>query len=345
MNRLLTINQARIMAWSVDFSFLMIHVLLFLLFRANGVTPMMYFNVFSMAFYAVMPLFIYRKLFRFFCMATYFEVVLHMSLAAYFTGWENGFQVTLFGMCILLAYCEYAGRYLKVPYIRATLVSIAGMAAYILTCVLTQHHPAQYPLPENLTYFLNIAWAVITFSIMILFLFVFVQLSAGTEELLAHEVDHDQLTGLPNRYNLWDRLNKLDQTCGLEGHWAAMIDIDDFKNINDTYGHNCGDFILKEIANILSSNTFGMHACRWGGEEFLLTGETGGDFAASVKELDELRRVIERRTFFYEKEVLHVTITIGAAEYEAGTSARDWIGAADSLMYNGKRAGKNRVVA
>ena len=345
MARLMNLRQAKIMSLSVNYSFLAIHILLLILFRKYGVVPMMYFNIGSVLFYFFLPLLIYKDLLRAFCICTYLEVVAHMTCAVYFTGWDSSFQVTLIGMGILTAYSEYAGRYLRVPYLRSTPISCIGMAAYLLICVVEHYHAPQYPLPEEAVYYFRLLWGFITFGITLFFLDTFVRLSAGTEEILSREVDHDQLTGLPNRYYLWDYLNSLDRESRLEGKWVAMLDIDDFKKINDTYGHNCGDYILKEIAEILRSCGDSIQVCRWGGEEFLLFGDIGDSFEKSRLEVDALRAKIAGYPFLFEDQQLHVTVTIGMAEYRKGSTARAWIGAADQKMYTGKHGSKNCVVA
>lgn len=344
MAKIMNIRQAKILALAVNAAFLAIHVFLFFLFRKHGVTPMMYFNIGSVLFYLLMTVFIHREMLRFFCVATYLEIVLHMSLAVYFTGWAGGFQVTLIGTSILTAYSEYGGRYLRVPYVRSAPLNILGMCAYLLMCVVNYHHAIPYALPERVCYLLSLTWGVITFSITIFYLHIFVQLTTRTEEILKREADHDQLTGLPNRYYLWDYFDRLDRERKMDGHWIAMVDIDSFKAINDTYGHNCGDTILRSLAEILQDSRLPMQVCRWGGEEFLLTGDTEGDYGKVRAELDRIRKAVETHEFVSDGRRLHLTVTIGLAAYP-GSNVREWIGLADRRLYEGKSRGKNCVVS
>ena len=344
MAKLMNIKQARILAFSVDFGFLLIHIGLLLLFKHYGITPMVYVNYFSIACYVLLPILIAKSNLRAFCILTYAEVVLHMALAVYFTGWNSGFQVTLIGMTILTSYSEYVGRYLKLPYLNAMPLSIMGMLAYIIMCIVDHHHVIAYPFPEYVAYILRLVWGIVTFSIMIFFLYTFVKLSVETEDYLVSEIDHDQLTGLPNRYKLWDYMNELDRGNLLDGHWVAIMDIDDFKHMNDTYGHNCGDEILSEFALVLTGSGHPWIISRWGGEEFLIIGKTGDSFDDRVLEMEDLLKRIEEHVFVADGQNISVTATVGMSEY-GGTTVRDWIGDADLKLYEGKRHGKNKVIS
>ena len=345
MTRLMNMKKAKLMAAGLAICFLVIHVFMFWLFTRYGVVPMARFNIFSMAFYVGILLAVWQGWLQFYAVSVYLEVVLHMSLAAVFTGWEGGFQNTLFGMSMLMAYAEYVARYLKIRYIPSAPMCLVGMLAYIAACVYTYHHPAAYPLPGHVAFTMQIFWGVVVFSITIFFLSVFVLLSSRAEEALSREVQHDQLTGLPNRYYITEYLEQLAINPGLENHWIAMVDIDDFKNINDTYGHNCGDFVLRELAVILRESEIKMKACRWGGEEFILTGRIEDGMVQCARKLNALRETVRTHCFEYEELKLYLTITLGAAEYRPGYTVKEWIEAADRRMYLGKTHGKNQVVA
>lgn len=344
MNRLLNFKQAKILALVIAYSFLAIHVILLLLFLKCGVTPMAYFNVGSILFYILVSIVTIKGKLKLFVLTTYLEVVLHMSFVVYFCGWESGFQVPLLGICVLTAYAEYVGRYLKIDHIRATPLNLIALAAYLAICVISHHHGAPYPLPENVIYISSLAWGLITFGIVLVYLHFFVRITVDTEEILAHAADHDYLTQLPNRHYILNMIDELQRSGRLEGRWVAMIDVDHFKETNDTYGHNCGDFILKELAELIRNCGFTADVCRWGGEEFLFTGEILGDYGARVAELDAFRKIVEAHAFIYAGNVLRITVTVGMAAYSGG-SPEEWIGAADRKMYEGKRRGKNCVIS
>ena len=125
-----------------------------------------------------------------------------------------------------------------------------------------------------------------------------------------------------------------------------MLDIDHFKRINDTYGHLCGDEILKGLANLVKSCLRSMDiAARYGGEEFaMLLPETSGIEARQTAE--RIRRAIEEYTFMGTDHGLHITVSQGVATYPSpGVHERaDIIAKADEALYEAKNSGRNRVV-
>ena len=154
----------------------------------------------------------------------------------------------------------------------------------------------------------------------------------------------DSLTGLYNRY-------KLDELFQLEHYTmnkkrtplcVAILDIDYFKKINDTYGHKEGDMVLKKLANLLlkelrSTDT----VARWGGEEFVLILNAVGLHVAA-KVLDKIREEVSRCSC---ESVGHISVSIGVTEVTGEDSFVSVFSRADKALYAAKRSGRNRVVA
>jgi len=147
----------------------------------------------------------------------------------------------------------------------------------------------------------------------------------------------DPLTGLANR-RLMDVI--LHKSCARAGRFrkalsVVMIDIDHFKDFNDTHGHLAGDRLLSGVSNVIAGRTReGDLAVRYGGEEFLmLLHQT--DLAKAHSAAEALRTEIE--------EQLKVTISLGVAEFSDGLSAEELIAAADKALYRAKQNGRNRV--
>ena len=342
MNRLINGKTVKTIAFFLVLSFLLVHCILLVVFSVFHVTPMVYFNVFSIVFYVVMAVMVARRgVFRSFATLVYMEVLLHMASAVCFTGWGSGFQNTLIGMSVILFYFEYVARCLKIPYIKALPFCVLGMFTYLSLCSYVYHFEPLYPLPEIVCFWMQVFWGVIVFVVTISILYVFVFLSAGSYEFLSGKVKRDQLTDLPNRYFISDYLEELEKKTGFDDHWIALIDIDDFKKVNDTYGHNCGDIVLREVASLLQESLVGDVASRWGGEEFILLGR----MEANLEEkLNRLRKTIENHAFLFEGNMIHVTVTVGVSIYHPTDDVRQWIGEADQRMYHGKKNGKNQVV-
>jgi diguanylate cyclase (GGDEF)-like protein len=119
-----------------------------------------------------------------------------------------------------------------------------------------------------------------------------------------------------------------------------MIDVDYFKRINDTFGHNAGDDVLKELVRVLSSSTRSTdYLGRWGGDELvMLLTDTNLMGAANLAE--KLRRLVEEHRFPHCK---HLTISLGASLYRDGDTSVSLVERADASMYRSKRNGRNRV--
>jgi len=153
----------------------------------------------------------------------------------------------------------------------------------------------------------------------------------------------DQLTGISNRHMFAELYEKeLSMLKRYNGKLSlVMLDLDHFKVVNDTFGHNIGDFVLKEFAQIVSTQVREADIfARWGGEEFvLLLRETMCDQAYVVSE--KIRHRIESHVF---GEVGSVTCSIGMTEIDATDTLESGIERADRALYEAKRSGRNQTV-
>jgi two-component system, cell cycle response regulator len=160
----------------------------------------------------------------------------------------------------------------------------------------------------------------------------------------------DALTGLYNRRYMETHLTMLVDQAAARGKALSLLllDVDHFKAINDTYGHDVGDDVLREFATRLRKTTRGIDlACRYGGEEFVIVmPETDIAVAAAVAE--RIRRRIANEPFSIREgaAAIEVTLSIGlAALGPPGDSAATLLKRADQALYRAKRDGRNRVVA
>lgn len=157
----------------------------------------------------------------------------------------------------------------------------------------------------------------------------------------------DPLTGLFNRREMMARMmNEWERQLRKGNPFAVIIsDIDNFKLINDTYGHDSGDYVLKMIALIMKDQVRGIDSpSRWGGEEFLLMlVETDLDGGKNVAE--RIRKYIENTAFIHKGTKILVTMTFGLSIYQGDDdNIESCIKRADQALYEGKKQGKNRVV-
>ena len=147
---------------------------------------------------------------------------------------------------------------------------------------------------------------------------------------LSEVANIDTLTGLNNRRVL----SRIRNYSGI-----LLLDVDNFKTINDTYGHSTGDYVLKKIAEILKNNTRASdYVCRYGGDEFVCVFEDCPE-EIMKKRAEEIRTLIEQET---ELSHHNVTASIGIA-FQNEESIEDLIKKADEGLYDAKRSGKNQV--
>ena len=165
-------------------------------------------------------------------------------------------------------------------------------------------------------------------------------------EELEKYVNYDTLTHLLNRRSMDNYLQAAykQATTGQTTFCLMMMDIDDFKKVNDTYGHDCGDEVLKSVAHTISTGVKkNDNVFRWGGEEMLVILYTDMDRAAAAAE--RIRSDVARDPIVYRDTTkVSVTITIGISPYEPGMTIQQMMDDADAKLYYGKRHGKNQVV-
>ncbi|WP_299693523.1 sensor domain-containing diguanylate cyclase [uncultured Vibrio sp.] len=170
-------------------------------------------------------------------------------------------------------------------------------------------------------------------------------------EKLEYQAFHDPLTQLPNRRCLFKTLNaEVEQLNGVGGGTLALVDIDLFKQVNDTYGHQMGDHVLKKIADVLRNSTHGGEfAARFGGEEFVI-------WYPNAKPNDVEERI---KTLLYKvKEIVldrkPVTVSVGACHFEisARSTKSERVSVLDSLLkvaddclYMAKKNGRDQFIA
>ena len=164
---------------------------------------------------------------------------------------------------------------------------------------------------------------------------------------LEKKITTDPLTGLLNRRACNQQLQKMLDYCNRDETVRVTVtigDIDHFKRVNDTYGHECGDIVLKKVSEILKEEMKGEGlVARWGGEEFLVV--FPADVQNTVSRLHETLGKIRSFEFAYEDfEPFHVTMTFGANGKVWNKTMDDVIKEADHCLYDGKQTGRNRIV-
>ena len=173
---------------------------------------------------------------------------------------------------------------------------------------------------------------------------------------LEKDLIHDSLTGLKTRAFFEEELGiylaiiaqneqgKRREWFGFRNICIIFFDIDHFKKINDTYGHDIGDTVLCKMAKIIQANLrTGDTIARWGGEE-IVASLLGADEKDAVGKAEKIRKELESMNFS-ESSDLKVTISAGVAASEKGLALSELIKRADEALYQSKEGGRNKVTA
>ncbi len=267
------------------------------------------------------------------------EVVSHALFATFQLGWSSGFQLYLIPM---IPFTIFNQKLTKRFLVGQTIVLLA---LYIWLYRYATHAPEW--LSPALLYKVYLSNSFIVFLALGLLSFYFRQASLHSEGQLIEVANVDPLTKLPNRRHLL-RVLKAEQDKSLStgsGFVVAMGDIDHFKTFNDTHGHECGDEVLKQVARTLRTTVRDADVVgRWGGEEFLLILRTS-DLEVATSAVERVRKVLAESLMEFESQSLTITMTFGVALFEPSGTIDDLLRASDDLLYQGKAAGRNTVMA
>ncbi len=270
----------------------------------------------------------------------YTVVVGFMIVGVVCMGTVPGFQLFAVGMLFCVSYNGYLHKRILKKELPLPLLFAIHAACYAGVYIYARTHEPIYDLPrsgEDILIFFNSA---ATFGTVIIYGWLFHNVAIRSEEKLEAVALVDHLTGLYNRHYFLAYLARMELETQPKT-WLAILDIDDFKYVNDTYGHNGGDVVLHEVAQIARQICRDCIVCRWGGEEFIILASKPD---CGTELLEILRSRIAAETFRHENREIHITITIGAAQYDSGLTNDGWISKADQNLYTGKHNGKDQVV-
>lgn len=309
-------------------------------FAHYGVTYMVFHSIPTLVAYLFFYVLIHKKRLDRYVLLVYAVIILYMIAATICLGYSYGFHLYCMSLIPLTFYTEYMGHQLGTgrPFARPMCFALIGIYMFC----------SSYAVLRGPVYVINEKVACLCMNINAVSVFLFLigyssllqKMVFSSEAQLSDMAHTDQLTGLFNRHYMTERLGTLWKDMTSE-HWIAIADIDDFKHINDQYGHNCGDFVLIKLSQIMRDVCGECVICRWGGEEFLII---TGEKAQACAILERLRQTVERTPFIYQEQEIPVTVTIGVSTYQPGQSLDSWIQSADTKLYDGKTSGKNRVV-
>lgn len=302
---------------------------------------MVYISLGALGYYLLANILIIKNKLHIYVASLYMVLTMFMFAATISVGLGAGFQMYCLSMIPLLFIFGYMGEQLNIPRSNPILFSILIAVSYF-GCTLYVHVSGPiYEIPNKISVFLlgtNSLWVImllITYSAYV------INLVRDVENKLKKQAIMDELTKLYNRHFMIEQLEKIDKK-DAANNWVAILDIDNFKSVNDIYGHNAGDAVLVEVAAIIQRVCSGCVYARWGGEEFLVSSTTERD---GVEVMEKLRREVNAKPFEYDGKQINVSITIGVSRCVEDEPVNRWVQRSDKLLYKGKQSGKNQVVS
>lgn len=324
------------------------------MFLRLGITPLMIVNICSVLVYILGSVFSVDKktgLMRYGWMVTFYaEITIHTLLCMLLIGVDTNFYLYSLAIMPVAVYVLFLSCSLKV-----FLGSVAAFAVVDLITLfigfyadINSRFLPYYPLTYNQIEMFRIFNIVCTGVILLMFSFLFaleihvlLKRLEESNRQLEYTATHDALTGLLNRRRLKPLAEKLTQT--ERKFCVALGDIDDFKKVNDTYGHDAGDLALKTVTEIIREGVAsGDIACRWGGEEILLI--LLGSDEECLERLRSIREKIISEELVHESDNFRLTVTFGFVSASETRDLEKLVSIADKRLYKGKTSGKNVII-
>lgn len=271
------------------------------------------------------------------------SVVLFSFIGDFTFGWNYGSHFFLVCLTPLILASNDISRIEKLIRCSICITIYASMLQLVMNLGFHHGHD-QVELVSNLLGDINL---FVAFSILGFVMIHYSKAVKSNEKKLKELVNSDQLTGIPNRrciYQIIDSQISNYNRCK-EKFVVGLVDIDDFKKVNDTYGHLVGDKVLNGTVKCMQSqlrkNDF---IGRWGGEEFLII-LPQIDLQNSLPLFARVQKSFANNKLDCNEYKLPITITIGIAEYDQDQTTDELIRHADDFLYVGKQNGKNTIVS
>lgn len=343
----------------VNFAFLMlgvsvVHIFILLYFLWIGVASLAIYGVFSVLLYIAVSIGAAKGKIAVVFVLTIAEVCFQSILTAWIIGWNFGFSMYLIALVPIIFYVVYAVRPFKHFIISSSAFSFFVMSVFMAAKIIDyMHEPVFSDINEFKRLVGYIGNSFVSFAMLTIFSLFFTYEMRGFQSALETEnrylgklAETDPLTGLMNRRSMEIKLEEARRIAEIyDGTFCIVMgDIDNFKQVNDTYGHAAGDKTLMEVSGIIRAIIRQSdYVCRWGGEEFLIV--IMADEAAAHRIVERVRACISNNPVEYEGRYLKSTVTFGISSYNKGDKLEDVIACADKRLYKGKQAGKNIVVS
>ena len=260
-------------------------------------------------------------------------------------GWGIGGQHMLIVLVVLVFFCLYEPPVFKIIYFlliltlrmylfhytstHAPLIAVSDFAQFLMQTI------------NTVSAFLMLACCCIVYSSNIQET---ARLLLLHNEQLQVQAETDPLTRLVNRRGFMDIMRRYVKANPDAMYCVAIADIDFFKRVNDTYGHNCGDYVLQQLSNLFREHAKeGYSVSRWGGEEFCFF-FPGINIDDASRIMTDLLLAVRKMPLEYEDHHFSITITAGVEENDYRSPLEELIESADRKLYRGKTNGRDQMV-
>ena len=328
----------------------LVHAILLGITWYGRVMPLAYFNILSVVVYLfcillcslgmIMPVYI----------SIILEVSVYAAISVHFMGWACASYNFLFSIVPIIIYfgCYlFKGKMRWIILVSLLFDFVVFVFLYLHYYDATPVYDVSYAVETSLVIFSTfvMVFAVIFYNSIYIYSSEYERTDLEKKnEKLTVETKEDALTKLLNRRGF---LPIVENIMGEEGehHFCmAFCDIDNFKRVNDDYGHDCGDEVLRHISKVISREMAGCEICRWGGEEIVIL-MRDHDMEVAKQKMEYLRKSIESNPTVFYNQRIYATVTIGLEECKNEyKEPDDIIKTADARMYYGKQHGKNILV-
>jgi diguanylate cyclase (GGDEF)-like protein len=347
-DRAQVLYEATVQYWQhilniVRFAFA-IHVVLFALFLVLQVPVMLAGNAVSVLVYVWCFRAIKQQRFQLAGMLMGVEIIAHAILATWVLGWDSNFYLFVFCVVPVVAFSFQRARALRVCLNLAILLVVVGGFAG------RRHMGGGADIAPALMDILGVLNALAATALLLRSAALSVSFSLQMQMNLFQTAHSDSLTNLYTRRRIMQRVRQLGAQRHQQVVSVLMLDIDHFKLINDAHGHEVGDGVLQRVAQAIRASVRSNDmAARWGGEEFLVL--MPGTSLADAQVVAERVLTCIRADAGEVTEMgegltapLQVTATVAVVTMQAGEAFRDALSRVDHLLYEGKRAGRDRVM-
>lgn len=340
-------GKINITLFFINIFLLFCHVFLMAMYISFKQYFMIGINFISILLYSCSIFFCFKKPI-YYIPISFIEIWIHMICGIIVFGWRPCFQNWTFALVNAYFLPAFSVDYKrkKQPFFFALILTATYFVMAILTNVVNLEiiHPLSDLNNKILFVFNNLC----AFVSVVMFSVFYTSKSSRKEEELLRKADYDELTSLYNRYAINKISRDIMQDCKSKKclYNVAILDIDYFKKVNDVYGHNAGDSVLKLFADILKSfSSKDILVGRWGGEEFVILTTSNIKYQDFLVLLEKIRLKVGNYKFkISDKISIKITVSIGSACIKANKDLEISIKKADDNLYKAKNTGRNKIV-